>query len=249
VRFLALILCLVATAASADVTITPPPGPVPLGQFVILDLDGAGEAPQVLLAPKASDGHVDIGRHGDQPCVVFWADAPGVFNVLVLNSDRRAPTPDEYALATVVAGQVEPEPKPDPQPKPDPKPVPPPPPPQPAAHVWYVYESNDNRPETRRMRLTKVWPDAAEDAGMDWLRADDDDLAEVAPEAADAARETGLPAVVWLYEDKRVLSAMPAPTTVAEMIAEIEVRCPTCQPEPKKAAPQPQPKRWRLFRR
>lgn len=260
-------LALTATALGA-VTITGPTEPVPVDRFVVLPIAGAEVVPQVLVWPKTATALVDIS-HGDL-YVVFQAERPGTYEVTVIASPARVIPGEAYARCLILVGEDQPPPPP-----------PPPPPPTKPRYIWLIHESDTVASKVdpivardrAKVRMAIAWKQEAGKLGMDFLVADDDDLERVAPEAVKAARDLGLPAVVFLDDDKAVLSAIPMPATPNEMLATVkkygsattedqgastgqkgpskpvevsQPDCPTCPPK-KPAAPRPQPTRWRLF--
>lgn len=197
-----LLLPLLCAATLADPVVQAPKEPVPANVPVGLRVTGGTDFVAHVLSDAAS---VEMGLLDDGATLVFFrAQAPGLYTVVVIAPDRT------IGWCEVPVGDV------------NPPPPPPPPPPTDVVSVYWIEESNDSQNATAKVRDDKSWKDAAMKAGLRFEVGDDDKLEKTVPAAVKKAREVGMPAIMFLDKDAKVVSAHPAPATAAALKALVE---------------------------
>jgi hypothetical protein len=212
-HFLSILLALcLSSICLGKVTLEQPQVSVPPGVPLTLSVDGAeAVTARVLVRDDTASAAVGIDAQGG-PVVIFTANQPGEYWVLAgfgLSNDE-----SDFAIITV--GDA-----------PDPPPPPPPPPVKPAT-IYLIHETGEKYadPETAvrygALRNDKLWKDTLKKADIGWEVADDEHIETKLPEVAKAAREHGLPAVVFLDANQKIIKVATQPDTIEAMRAMVK---------------------------
>lgn len=181
--------------------------------MVVLDSSSSVMDVQKWIVPPELNGKVII--FGNQ--LVFATPKAGKYLIGLAVADK---TPSvDFANWTVVIGDV----KPEPQPEPGPKPIPPTPEPnlEKGSFITFIEESTGRPRETEMIAMMNdvAWRQKIIDAGfkVGWYDVDSDDVKGWASKA----KEVGLPAIVIVSPGGKLVKAMKAPKTTAEVDAVI----------------------------